>query len=185
MSLAMTPGWALSICRCRARAAARGRAAGDTRRTAARSRRHNRDWRCNRESVPKRSPGTARNWRTCSGSAPDIRLPEGRTDILCQPLRRARRRVRPIHSRPARPESLYAFRISSSCFRALPVPVSSTQAAPAHASQAIPPCNTAAKLNVKFVWRVPMQSFEKRLRHNINLRSHCGRLMCVVAVRLQ
>jgi hypothetical protein len=33
--------------------------------------------------------------------------------------------------------------------------------------------------------RVPVQSFEKRLRHNINLRSHCGRLMCVVAVRLQ
>ena len=30
-----------------------------------------------------------------------------------------------------------------------------------------------------------MQSFEKRLQHNINLRSHCGCFVWVVALRLQ
>src|SRR6476659_1646730 len=93
--------------------------------------------------------------------------------------------MRPIRLRQARPESLFAFRISSSRFRALPVPFSSTQAAPMRLRQAVPPFNTAAKLNVNFLRRVPLQSFNKRLQHNINLRSHYGCFVWVVARRLQ
>jgi hypothetical protein len=93
--------------------------------------------------------------------------------------------MRPIRLRQARPESLFAFRISSSRFRALPVPFSSTEAAPTRSRQAVPSFNTAANANVNALQQVPMQSFEKRLQHNINLRSHCGCFVWVVALRLQ
>jgi hypothetical protein len=39
--------------------------------------------------------------------------------------------------------------------------------------------------NVNFLRQVPSQSFEKRLQDNINLRSHWGRFVGAVAVRLQ